>query len=473
MASSALILSVNFTYSFDSSWDDGANLFENLGVQLALGDFVAVVGSNGSGKSTLLRLIVAGNAAKVPVVYVPQVLPFEVVGEVGASGGERRMMALRRALATPHALLLLDEPTNDLDGDAKAWLLAEMLGYPGTILVASHDPEILDVVHEIWEIKNRSLQKHPAGFVELVERIAADEFRLREELEHLGSEKRKQREREVLLRDRQEKRMRDGARRALRGGLPKILRGARKRQAQRTLARGEAQQERKDESLREEFTQLRHSLRRLSRFVWDEQSVEVARGKCVVRVDEFSLATQNSQQKWSFELFGGQKLLLRGPNGSGKSTLLNALAGRTAQVKFGGIVKSGVRVAVLDQRLGVPPPAGELLGHWFCERHGGPEAEARTLLGRLGFVQKEQLRLASALSGGERLRLELALALSSRPELLLLDEPTNHLDLESRRILHDFVDRYPGALILVTHDQRFADSLNFDQIVDLSLIKIA
>jgi ATPase subunit of ABC transporter with duplicated ATPase domains len=106
---------------------------------------------------------------------------------------------------------------------------------------------------------------------------------------------------------------------------------------------------------------------------------------------------------------------------------------------------------------------------WFQNATGLEQSLARSLLGRLGFEQDDQLRPVSVLSGGERVRLEIALALNvaAPPQMLLLDEPTNHLDLESRRILQSFVEGFEGGLVVVSHDEAFVSSLDFDAILDL------
>jgi len=177
-------------------------------------------------------------------------------------------------------------------------------------------------------------------------------------------------------------------------------------------------------------------------------------------------------ERLELELRGPRRLHLRGRNGSGKTTLLAAIAGdQEARRRFGGEIVVNAPVCLFDQRLARFCSA-QPLWDWFRERLLTDTAAARTLLGRLGFEQEEQLRPVGCLSGGERVRLELALALSRAepPQLLLLDEPTNHLDLESRRILTEFLRGYPGALIVVSHDERFVETLRIDEAIELSAL---
>jgi len=443
------------------SYASGESLIAGLSLHLIAGQRIALVGPNGSGKSTLMRLLSrgltpdAGVVCGDPPLYVAQ----HVTAEVSAqSGGEARLEALRAAFSARAAVLLLDEPTNDLDPDARAHFAALLEDYRGAVLIVTHDPELLDRVDEIWELKSGSLQHHPPGFAAYAQRIEQEEARLRQAIESLESEKRKAELKAQEVRERQEKRALRGQKAGLKANLPAIVRGTLKRRAEETAGRLDAVHEKRVHEEGRKLVAARRRLRQLSCFRWDAAASVPPSGKRLLEIGRLD-----------FVLRGPRRVHLRGRNGSGKSTLLSAIAGdREAQERFGGRILAGGPVCLFDQRL-ARFSSRQPLCDWFRDRLRTDTASARTLLGRLGFEQEEQLRPVACLSGGERVRLELCLALQRPPppQLLLLDEPTNHLDLESRRILTEFLHAYGGALIVVSHDQRFLSTLRIDENIDL------
>jgi ATPase subunit of ABC transporter with duplicated ATPase domains len=160
---------------------------------------------------------------------------------------------------------------------------------------------------------------------------------------------------------------------------------------------------------------------------------------------------------------------LRGANGAGKTTLLRALAGDLeARSRSRGFAEAKVDFALFDQRLEIADPDKKLFEH-FQEISKLEMSAARRRLGRVGFEQEIQEKALVSLSGGERVRLHLQalLAQTPSPKLLLLDEPTNHLDLESRLILVEFVKSFSGAILLVSHDERFARDCGIEEEVRL------
>jgi ATPase subunit of ABC transporter with duplicated ATPase domains len=460
MSVQPLLLASRLCFSYASA--SGEPLLVDLSLHLVAGQRVALVGPNGSGKTTLVRLLVGELQPDSGVVRgdAPLYVSQHVTAAAGArSGGEARLAALRRAFAAPTRVLLLDEPTNDLDPDARAHFAALLDAFCGAVLIVTHDPELLDRVDEIWELKNGSLQRHPPGFFAYAQRIEQEEARLHRTIESLASERRKAELKARVVSERQDKRAARGRKAAVKANLPAIFRGTLKRRAEETASRLDAVHEKRAQEEERKLAAARRRLRQLSCFRWDAPLLAPPAGKRLVRVERLGL-----------DLRGPRRLHLRGRNGTGKTTLLAAIAGDAdARRRFGGEILVSAPVCLFDQRLAQfasPQP----LWDWFRQRLVTDTAAARTLLGHLGFEQEEQLRPVACLSGGERVRLELALALhrSEPPQLLLLDEPTNHLDLESRRILTEFLRGYAGGLIVVSHDERFLDTLRIDEALDLS-----
>jgi ATPase subunit of ABC transporter with duplicated ATPase domains len=467
MAKANLVRISNLSFSYFES----EPLIEGLSLVLSAGQRIALTGPNGCGKSTLLRLIVGQLQAREGAVVRESrvsVLSQDASGEhPNLSGGESRWRSFEAAFQSQADFLLLDEPTNDLDEESKMEFFQKLANFSGAALIVSHDPQVLDSVDEIWELKKGRLQKHPPGYLAYVERIEGEERRLVEQIASLERDKRDRESQARLVTERQEKRAQRGKLAGIRSNLPKIVRGHKKRKAEATLAKLNDVHSKRLQASEAELESARRRLRQISVFKWDTSVSKPPHSKRLISV--LDLKMRGFQTPLSFEVLGPKRVHLAGRNGSGKSTLLRALSGDTAALsRVSGSLSVGVPFHLFDQKLSQfssPLPLWE----WFHARISRQISEARQILGRLGFEQEEQERPVLGLSGGEKVRLELAAAVYARevPQLLLLDEPTNHLDLESRRILVEFLKSYEGALLLVSHDQRFLQSLSFDMRIDL------
>lgn len=458
------------------SYNSDKKLFEGLSLSLFYGQKVALVGSNGSGKSTLLRVLsknLAPDAGRMAghdaLIFVDQFVTASCAMNVdGArSGGEIRLSAIREAFEGAARVLLLDEPTNDLDVDAKAYFLKSFRKFQGALLIVTHDPVILDEVDEIWELRDRRIQKHPAGYSAYLSRIEDEERHLQNVVASLESEKKKavSRSREVVAR--QEKRMERGKKAGIKSNQPKGYRGTLKRQAETTHAKVKRVHEKLVDGNTQRCHDAKVRLRQLSLFKWDSGVTRPPDSKRMIEFVEVGLPFW--KKRLNLCATGPKRIHLKGANASGKSTLLQAMAGKSEAIgRTQGVIFAAEPLQVFDQKLSqfnqtIP------LWRWFQGKLGVEISLARRILGRLGFEQDDQERSLSALSGGERVRIELALAVQAKtpPQLLLLDEPTNHLDIESRRILQKFVNDFQGAMVVVSHDQQFLESLIFDEVLVL------
>lgn len=169
----------------------------------------------------------------------------------------------------------------------------------------------------------------------------------------------------------------------------------------------------------------------------------------------------------SLTISPGQRLRIKGPNGSGKSLLIDVLTG--SALETGG--RSGrpqpCEIGVLDQQRSVVPVQREPLVDWFPGASGLELVDARTLLAKFGLGGTDVTRAMHTLSPGERTRVGLALLTTRAFGALILDEPTNHLDLPAIEQLESALHAYEGTLIVVTHDEEFAERLVFDQSIEL------
>ena len=355
------------------------------------------------------------------------------------SGGQRKRVALARALIDRADLLILDEPTNHIDADTVAWLESYLATTPGALLMVTHDRYFLDrVVNRIVEIDRRELVSYVGNYSHYLE----------------GHEQRHQR-----LADAEKKRQKH-----LRRELEWVRRSP--------MARGTKQKARKqrvEELMEIQFDsgddQLAIDLgsRRLGRRVLTAGNICKRYGDNVV-LDNVD-----------FELAPGDRIGIVGPNGAGKSTLLNILAGQTqadsGSFRWGETVQLGYydqRSIDLDDNMRliefIENEASLIqtrsdMPHWLSRppRQKGQTLDAAKMLEWFLFPRKMQWGRIGSLSGGERRRLYLLRTLALQPNVLFLDEPTNDLDIQTLAVLEAFLDRFSGALVVVSHDRYFLD----------------
>ena len=445
-------------------------LLRSVSLGVSRGDKIGVVGLNGAGKSTLLRIlageetpdtgtvITAGGVRTAYLSQSPCFAPGDtVLGAVMAgmcgqaeeyecrailtrlgvadfsaevallSGGQKKRVALARALAAPSDLLMLDEPTNHIDSDMIEWLEAYLAKYQGALVMVTHDRYFLDrVTNKIASLERGALNLYEANYAKFLEL----------EAERAISEAAAERKRRALIRRETEWIMR-GAR----------ARGTKSRYRIERLEELNAQESAAAQSMGE----MRSMGARLGKKIIELENVAKRYGKTPL----FS--------GLSYRLLRRDRLGIVGPNGCGKSTLLKLIAGMLPPDE--GRVTTGetVRVAfysqegeemdpemraidyIRDKALNVETPDGVLTAAQMMETFLFDGTLQYTPIGRL--------------SGGERRRLALVRLLMEAPNVLLLDEPTNDLDVETLTILEDYLDRFDGAVIAVSHDRYFLDKV--------------
>ena len=446
-------------------------LLENLSLTISSGDRIGVVGINGVGKTTLLRII-AGTLSPdsgtirrgrdVRVGFLEQIptLPTGTVrktlgsgwmvdaaldrlgmlGEADVetknlSGGQLKRVALARVFSEDLDVLILDEPTNHLDLNAIQWLEQQIKSFKGAVVLVSHDRFLLDqVTTRMVEIDRGKTYVHAGGYSQLLEAQA---------------------EREVHAATAEQIR-----RNLARTELAWLRRGVK--------ARATKPQARLDAAKRLLATRPQAA----ARVGTLDLVTNVPRlGNTVIKAHHVSFAYEGNEpilHDVNLDLGPGERVGVVGPNGSGKSTFINLLAQLLSPSK--GTVKRGPTVVAshLEQSGGdfdleatvqelVAGPRGI---------PGSPDDVA--LMKRFWFTGALPMTKAKDLSGGERRRLQLLLALSVRPNVLFLDEPTNDLDLETIRLVEEFLSQWPGTLVVVSHDRTFL-SRTTDRLVEVQI----
>ncbi|WP_174615908.1 ABC-F family ATP-binding cassette domain-containing protein [Virgibacillus ihumii] len=342
------------------------------------------------------------------------------------SGGQKKRVAIAKALIQPADLLILDEPTNHLDNETVEWLENFLSSFQGALLLVTHDRYFLNrVTNHIFELDKGNFYMYEGNYELFLEKKAEREaLEVRNEQKHQNTLKRE---------------------------LAWLKRGARARSTKQKahVERVHELQEKKFDTKKENVA-FQAGSARLGKKVMELQGVEKNfMGKTLIN-------------DFDFLIVPGDRLGIIGPNGSGKTTLLNMMAGRIepdqGEIEIGETVKIGYYTQgeeELDHDSMVIDYIKEVAE--VIHTKNGETITAEQMLERFLFPRPEQRTYIGRLSGGEKRRLYLLKVLMNEPNVLLLDEPTNDLDTQTLSVLEEYLDEFPGVVITVSHDRYFLD----------------
>ena len=343
----------------------------------------------------------------------------------GLSGGERRRCSLARLLLEDHNLIVLDEPTNHIDVEAVDWLARHLARRTTALVVVTHDRWFLDAVcDETWEVHDAAVDVYEGGYAAFV----------------------------LAKAERQRQASASETRRLnlVRKELAWLRRGPPARTSKPKFRIDAATTLIEDvPPPRDRLELQRFATQRLGKDVVDVEDVDLRRGDRVLL----------SHATW--RLGPGDRVGLVGVNGAGKTSLLRLLsrdlepdAGRVRIGRTVALAHLTQAVTEVDPELRVLASVEELRR---VTRTATGEITASSMLERFGFTGDRLTTRVGDLSGGERRRLQILRLLLTEPNLLLLDEPTNDLDIETLNVLEDFLDGWPGTLVVVSHDRYFLE----------------
>ena len=344
------------------------------------------------------------------------------------SGGEKRRVALCRLLLQRPDILLLDEPTNHLDAETVLWLEAELNRYPGTVIAVTHDRYFLDNV---------------AGWILELDRGQGIPWKgnysswLEQKKERLQLEEKKETERQKTLQRE----------------LEWIKMAPRARHA-----KSKARINSYEQMLNEETEQRQKDLEiyippgpRLGNVVIDAENISKAYGDKILF------------ENLSFKLPPGGIVGVIGPNGAGKTTLFKLIVGQEKPDSGSFKIGETVKLAYVDQSREILDPektVWEMIsGGEEIIYLGKREINSRAYVGQFNFTGADQQKKVGTLSGGERNRVHLAIALKQHANVILLDEPTNDLDVNTMRALEEGLLNFAGCAVVISHDRWFLDRI--------------
>lgn len=385
----------------------------------------------------------------------------ETMAPDALSGGQRTLLALIGAFCSDADLLVLDEPGNHLDRGHRAFLLAQMQAWRragGGLLLITHDRELLGHVERTLEVHAGGLRRYGGGWDVVSAQRDAELAAAGARLERARVERRQGEDAMREQAERAARRTARGERAGKLGGQPKIVLNALPQRAQQTDgARAERHARRRDALARDVGDALAALDGALDKPSFPQLDTSIAAGQAALVLDGL-VPAWGPRRALDWAVHGAARVAICGPNGCGKSTLLRTIAGQVAPSS--GQVRS-VPGVLLDQHLALLDPASCLLAQLRAAAPGVDEGRLRQMLAVAGLGPERILRPSGTLSGGERMRGALLLAVLAQPtpKLLMLDEPTNHLDLHGTEALEAMLASWEGALVLVSHDERFLEKM--------------
>lgn len=441
--------------------------FEDFTTTIYPGSRIAIIGNNGNGKSCLLNILrqtlkpTSGQItvpSHISIGYVEQVIDeFDTL-----SGGQRFNKRLSEALGAFPDLLLLDEPTNHLDTHNRKQLIAMLQRYQGTLIVVSHDIELLRQSFDtLWHIDKNKVHIFNGRYDDYIKENQLEEKSIKSEISKLKQGKKKSHQDLMREQVRAKKSKAYGEKKYADDRM--ALQGARA-QGQMTCNKNNKFLANKKEALLSRLNQLYTPEVIRPNF---SLTADTLRNGPLLTVREASIGYKENQpilNNISLSLTIKSRVALRGKNASGKSTLVKAILNDKAIIRSGDWFLPKINtIGYLDQHYALLNPRLSVFDHLSQLRPDWNDAKKRRHLNDFIFRNNEIVyQSCEKLSGGEKVRACLSFLAAKTPRLLILDEVTNNLDLETKAHITQVLQAYPGALMVISHEQAFLDAINIE-----------
>ena len=342
------------------------------------------------------------------------------------SGGQRTKIAFIKLLLSKPDILLLDEPTNHLDVTTIEWLEGYLKNYPRAVVIVSHDRMFLDkIVNKVYEIEYGAITKYTGNYTEFEKQKKVNYEKQLKDYEYQQAE------------------------------IKRLMRVVDRFRYKATKAK----------MAQSKLKQIEHMVKVKEPSKYDLTSfktnfkLEKESGRDVLHVRDLQIGYTNTIQTVSFDLYRGQKLAVIGENGIGKSTLLKTLVNKLE--KLGGKFEFGhnVEIGYFDQQMALLDSEKTVFDDFASEFPLLTTTEIRNSLAAFMFCGEDVFKTINMLSGGEKVRLQLAKILKKGPNFLVLDEPTNHMDIVGKESLELLLKEYTGTILFVSHDRFFVNKI--------------
>jgi len=388
------------------------------------------------------------------------------------SGGQKTKVFLAGIAIHQPELILLDEPGNHLDARARGLLFDFIASTSKTLLIISHDRKLLNLLDKVCLLEKNGITTYGGNYDFYAAQKETERHALDQDLKSKERALRQAKEKEREASERQNKLDSRGKKKQEKAGVARIMMNTLRNKAENSTAKLRGVHTEKISGLKQEYRDLRSAVPDIDQIKIDLNNTDLTAGKLLSKASHinFSYGAKNVwHDELSFELRSGERVLLKGANGSGKSTLIKIIIGQLAPQQ-GTLIRQQMKAIYIDQdysqiddRLKVYEQA-QAFNDAALQEH-----EIKIRLNRFLFGKESWDKSCSALSGGEKMRLMLCcLTISNQsPDLIILDEPTNNLDMQNVDILIRAINDYKGTLLVVSHDEYFAEQIGLEKVIAL------
>lgn len=445
--------------------------FANFNAQIRFGSRIAIIGNNGSGKSTLLKILQGKQEPSHGEVITPSDVIFGYVPQViedfnSLSGGERLQKSLTKALALEPNVLILDEPTNHLDQHSRKSLMRMLQGYAGTLIIVSHDAELLrHCINTLWHINKGEIHSFSGNYDDYLDELEHQRISIEQELSRISRQKKEIHQSLMREQQRAATSRAKGEKSIAQRKWPTIVSKTKVLRSQETAGKKKARIENKKQTLIDKLSALQSGEKIIPKFSLSNER----RGEgAILAISDGTIGWQHHPpllKNISLHMNAKDRVAICGDNGSGKSTLVKAILNNPDVIKTGHwVMPKPANIGYLDQHYATLDPEKTVLETLSLLVPSWPYTEVRKHLNDFLFRKNEEINaLTSQLSGGEKVRLCLAQIAASPPKLLILDEITNNLDLETKEHVIQVLQDYPGAMLLICHEDNFLNQLGITE----------
>lgn len=440
--------------------------------QITYGERIGVIGRNGCGKSSLLIMLfeIIRKHHDINIAYVPQLID----NDDDLSGGEKLIKAIDKALSDHPHIILLDEPTNHLDTYHRENLLSRLRHYHGTIIMASHDSEILhDLINKLWHINNEKINIFLGNYKDYINDIKIKRLSIASSIKRLQQEKKLMHHKLMQEQERASKSRIKGEKSIKQKKWPTVVSKAKAQRAAETTGRKKSIIDQEKSILSQAINDLR-----LPEIILPSFNIDTSpdKHKTLIQINHGSIGYATDKPlltNINFILLGHKRIAFRGNNGSGKSSLVKAMLDDNSIYKRGDwYILNKNDIGYLAQDYKNLHDNITVFAHIAKLKPSLSHAEIRHHLSSFLFRSHEEVHnLAKNLSQGEKARLSLAQIAIKTPKVLILDEITNNLDIETKMHVIEVLKSYPGAMIMISHEKDFLKEINIDEIIDIDDFK--
>lgn len=478
-----MIIAKNISYGYSRQV-----VYADSSFSVTKGELIGLVGPNGAGKSTLFKLLRGEDhissgilEIKGKIGYVPQEVKHDPILEAAIdiqsyidpelkkeswelmimleslevnagldimpkilSGGQRTKLALLRAIIQEPDILLLDEPTNFLDIEGKRWIMEFLSDYPHTLLIISHDINLLDQhIDKILAINptTKKIEEYKGNYTKYVKLKGNNDAMLEKKFEN--DQKQITRMKKSLL---------------------KMASGSTEKGA-----RARANVQTRIDRIKDKLPELPKEIRGIKFTLPDPQHTSEI--PLQVKNVSISFGDKNILTDISLAIKRGERIALYGPNGAGKSTFIKILMGRLKPDRGDIIKDSELHIGYYSQEFETFN-FDQTIMEMIEEKCGLPLTQILPIFASFSFPRAQLYQKIGTLSGGEKTRLSIAMLMLQNYNLLILDEPTTYLDMVSQRTILEALKTYKGAMLFVSHTEEFVEGLNPSRIMLLPENKI-